>query len=45
MKTDKQEKKVIEPDTQHDEWEKIVTDRQWDDFLAWCREQENCTHE
>lgn len=45
MKKDKEEEKVIKTDAQHDEWEKTVTDRQWDDFLAWCKEQENCTHE
>ncbi len=27
------------------EWEAGHIDRQWDDFLAWCKEQENCTHE
>ena len=45
MKKNEKVEELIKPDTQHDEWEKIVTDKQWDDFLAWCREQEKCTHE
>ena len=27
------------------EWEKINEDKQWSDFVQWCKEQEHCTHE
>lgn len=26
-------------------WDSIREEQQWDDFVAWCREQENCAHE
>jgi hypothetical protein len=27
------------------EWRQIQENQAWDDFLAWCREQENSPHE
>lgn len=39
------EEEMIEPEATYSEYEKIVTDKQWDDFLAWCRQQENGPHE
>jgi hypothetical protein len=26
-------------------WKQIKDDKDWDDFLAWCRDQENTAHE
>ena len=26
-------------------WTEIQEEKAWDDFLAWCREQENVAHE
>ena len=31
--------------TQKRSWSDIVQDEKWDEFLAWCREQENGPHE
>ena len=26
-------------------WRELQEQQGWDDFLAWCKEQENCPHE
>ena len=45
MKKTEKEQNMVEPTTPGIEWEEGHIDRQWDEFLAWCKEQEHCTHE
>ena len=44
MKTQK-EKTVTESLSSGAEWRQIQEQQGWEDFLAWCREQENSPHE
>ena len=45
MKKPEKDENMVEPITPGAEWENGHIDRQWDEFLAWCKEQEHCTHE
>lgn len=44
-KENKKEITMIETLSALYEAKKIKEDQQWDDFLAWCKEQENSPHE
>jgi len=42
----KNEKQITETDTVSGKsWKHVTEEQQWDEFLAWCKEQENGPHE
>ena len=45
MKTQKEITTVTKCLSGGPEWRAIQEQQGWDDFLAWCREQENTPHE